>query len=88
MIFRLTLAWLFIAGVALATVGTQADDAGNDEDPVVASFERELNHETTPRKDVTRDAIDEDELYALVNKPLQSEDADEDTDSQETGAGQ
>jgi hypothetical protein len=38
-----------------------------DDDPVVASFERELNHESPPAPMVTRSAIQDDVLYETLN---------------------
>ena len=57
-----------VIGVPMA-----AADTGNGEsdDQIVASFEREFNHETPAAKPATRAAIDEDVLYELVNKALQ-----------------
>ena len=57
-----------VIGVPMA-----AADTGNGEsdDQIVASFEREFNHETPAARPAKRAAIDEDVLYELVNKPLQ-----------------
>ena len=41
-------------------------------DQVVASFVRELNHESPTPAPATRTDIDTDILYAMVNDPLQS----------------
>jgi len=59
---------LIVIGMPMAAADT---GAGETEDQVVASFEREFNHKTPAAKPATRAAIDEDVLYELVNKPLQ-----------------
>lgn len=86
MLFRLTLAWLIVVGIAIAAISLRAETEEGRDDQIVASFERELNRAPAPRKEVTRDAIEEDELYVRINKPLQSD--DEDHESQEQGAEQ
>ena len=68
---KLFTTWLLLAALSVDVVASNTEDAS---DPVVASFDRELNHEPTPAQDATRDDIDEDVLYTLINKPLQSED--------------
>lgn len=77
---RLFTTWLLIAAVVMAAADTIASES---DDPVVASFERELNHEPAPRKAVERDDIDDDELYARINKPLQTPEGGEDVDAEE-----
>jgi hypothetical protein len=64
--------------LALAVISSTVDSrhSGVADDQVVASFERELNHETAPEAAATRVAIESDELYRLVNEPLQSADED------------
>jgi len=71
---KLFTTWLMLAALSLNIVATQADDSAQNDDQVVASFERAFNHEPVPAQDVKRDDIDEDVLYTLVNKALQSED--------------
>ena len=39
----------------------------NDPDPILESFERELNHEPSPAPGARRDEILEDELYKTLN---------------------
>ena len=82
---KLFTAWLLLAVLSVDVVASNSDDSS---DPVVASFERELNHEPTPAQDVTRDDIDDDVLYTLVNKPLQSQDDDVTEDTLVAGAEQ
>ncbi len=43
-------------------------------DQIVASFERDFDHQLVPAAPVASVAIDGDVLYELVNKALQSED--------------
>ena len=53
-----------------ATAFTMSIAAADDEvtsDPVVASFDRELNRELTPASMPTRKEIDQDELYVMLN---------------------
>ena len=38
-------------------------------DPILQSFERELNHEASPAAKARRDSIDIDVLYSIVNSP-------------------
>jgi len=85
---KLFTAWLLLATLSLNIVATQADDSAQYDDQVVASFERALNHEPAPAQDVKRDDIDEDALYTLINKALQSEDDDVTEDTLIAGAEQ
>ncbi len=62
------------AATVLAFVDSQADEG---DDQIVASFDRELNHEPGPAAEATGEAIDNDELYRAVNLPLQSNDGTE-----------
>jgi hypothetical protein len=66
------------AVLALAVISSTVDSrhSGVVDDQVVASFERDFNHETVSEAATTRVAIDSDELYELVNKPLQTADED------------
>lgn len=59
---------LIVIGMPMAAADA---GAGESDDQIVASFEREFNHETPAEKPATRAAVDEDILYDLVNKPLQ-----------------
>ena len=63
--------------LALAVISSTVDSrhSGIADDQVVASFERDFNHETVSEAATTRVAIDSDELYELVNKPLQTAEA-------------
>jgi len=72
-----TIVVLIIAALLLAIISTRADSrvGGVADDPIVASFEREFNHQGTPSAAATGAAIDSDKLYELVNKPLQSPEA-------------
>lgn len=47
--------------------GLTCSEELNSDDPIVASFERELNREPTPARPVQRNAISQDELYAVLN---------------------
>ena len=80
---KLFTTWLLVAAFSVDAIASSDNDA---DDPVVSSFERELNREPAPAKDVTRDEIDEDVLYTLVNKPLQSEDDEINEESIVAGA--
>ena len=58
--------------IASGLTPAMADEITNEtDDPIVASFERELNHKPIAAQPATRADIDEDVLYELVNKPLQ-----------------
>ena len=61
------LAFLAVTGI---TVAAQIESA--EPDPVAASFDRAFDHEPAPAAPVTRESIDDDALYDLVNMPLQS----------------
>ena len=61
---------LFLVGSAIVTDWTQPASSNPTpvvEDQVVASFERELNHEPGPATPARREAIDEDVLYRTIN---------------------
>ena len=55
-------------------------------DPIVASFERELNHQRAPAARATGAAIDDDVLYEKMNKihwsadPVDTDEAEETVD--------
>lgn len=69
-----TVSGLLVSAVFLAACATQAERSGTTDDPVQGSFERELHHRHGPAATVTREAIDDDLLYALINRPLHSAD--------------
>ena len=54
-----------ITAILLFSIASAEETA--DIDQVVASFERELNHEPPAAKIVTRSAIDDDETYRAIN---------------------
>jgi len=61
-----------IAGViTTALILAAADSIGSESsDPIVASFEREFRHQPAPARPASREAIDHDVLYELVNRSL------------------
>ena len=71
------LAGLALAAAGVATLLSTVDPVGDQPpeeipaahavDPIVEQFERELNREPGPARPVERSAIDEDELYQVVN---------------------
>ncbi len=79
---------IFAAVLSVATIGSFALVADVSAEPpfppqpvsasapdqIVASFEREFNHQRVPVAPVTRAAIDQDLLYQLVNTALRSDD--------------
>jgi len=69
---------LTFAALALAIISSTADSRYSSvaDDQVIASFERDFNHVAVPAAAATRVAINSDELYELVNKPLQSAEED------------
>ena len=73
-----TIVVLTIAALTLAIVSSTADSyvISIPDDQIVASFERDFNHQAVPSAPAIRVAIDSDELYQLVNRPLQSPEAD------------
>jgi hypothetical protein len=66
---------LMVTAIFVAAIGSQARQTQTTNDPVTASFERALHHEVGPAVRATRSDIDNDVLYALVNQPLQTQDA-------------
>lgn len=60
--------------------------AANEPDPILKSFERELNHEPSPVPTARRDSIDTDELYRIVNSAHWSRSGEHTTESNETTA--
>jgi hypothetical protein len=68
-IVALTFAALLLAVVS-TTAGIRNTHIAGDQ--IVASFEREFNHVPVAAAAATRDAIGEDELYVLINEPLQT----------------
>ena len=60
------LIWMTLLAALLLGIAT-SNTAPTEPDPVLESFERELNHEPAPTARVKRDEIDNDELYELVN---------------------
>lgn len=60
------LTFALAAGIAAATQSS----AGEAKDPVAASFERVFDHQPTPAATLTREDIDTDVLYKLVNQTL------------------
>ena len=77
---RLFVTWIFVVAISVAAVNSPA---GEPDDPVAASFERELNHEPAPRKETKREDIDSDELYKRVNEPLWTRTGDADQGDEE-----
>jgi hypothetical protein len=61
--------------LAIAAFGFTAKPTSDIDDPIAASFERELNHESVVPAPAARADIDEDILYSLINKPLQTQPA-------------
>ena len=59
-----------IAAVIIAahTTASQAWQASRSEEPVVASFQRELNRKPGPSAPARRESIEQDELYELLNQ--------------------
>ena len=59
-----------VAGIALSLgtlTGANADTIRFSDDPVIASFEREFNHQSVPAAPATRSDLDQDPLYAQLN---------------------
>ena len=67
------IASLVITGTFVAALGSQAKQTQAIDDPVIASFDRALQHEATPAAPATRSDIDSDVLYELVNQPLHTQ---------------
>ncbi len=61
-----------------------ADDP--ESDPILRSFERELNHEPSPAAKARRESIDTDELYSMVNSVHWTQHDPDAKDVQETAA--
>ena len=64
---------LMITAAAIAVFGSYANSTQPAEDQLHASFERELHHTAGPAAPAKRSDVDEDVLYELINKPLQSD---------------
>jgi len=60
-----------VGALTIALVIAAADSIGSDSsDPIVTSFEQEFRHQPAPARPVSRDAIDNDVLYELVDRAL------------------
>ena len=68
-----TYQYAIFPALIITVFGFSAIPTSDREDPVAASFERELNHESEVPSPAARTDIDEDILYSLINKPLQSQ---------------
>ena len=64
---RLTTIIVGLVAMSLPGLAVAEQPSENDPDPVVQSFERELNHESAPAAPVRRDSVDEDQLYQAIN---------------------
>jgi len=75
-----TLAIAFTFAVGLAGVSNARGDesiaftpaVGHPLDPIVTSFERDLNRQAVPSTPATGKGIEADALYLIVNRPLQT----------------
>ena len=61
---------------AVGIIGAANAHACAEPDPLDASFERIMSHQPAPAIKPVRESINNDVLYRLVNKPLQSSDVD------------
>jgi hypothetical protein len=68
---QITSGLLIIMAVA-AVSGAHYQPSPTVEDPILASFERELSHEPGQAAPTTGSGIDDDVLYDLISAPLQS----------------
>ncbi len=64
--------WVCSAMLAAFASNAAEESADGDDDQIVASFERELSHETPQPKVAAGGDIDDDVLYERIAKPLQS----------------
>ena len=64
--------WICSALLSAFASNAAENPAETSDDPIVASFERELNHETPQPNAVSGSDIDSDILYERIAKPLQS----------------
>lgn len=67
---------IFTLAALTAISAVIADDTDYQ---VAASFERELSHQPSQSVPATRNEIDKDVLYRLINKPLQTAEAADST---------
>ena len=56
--------------IASVTLGAANASALEPHEPVLASFERQFNHQPTPAAPATNAAIEDDALYRIVNTAL------------------
>ena len=63
---------LFLIFVAVTGISVAGQITDVETDPVAESFDRAFNHEPAPAAPATRESIDDDVLYDLVNLPLQT----------------
>jgi hypothetical protein len=76
---------LIVVSVAIVAfvVNPSAEGTVTKTDPILESFERDMTREPTPAAPVSRDSIDEDELYETINtiqwttdKPVNADDSE------------
>lgn len=69
---------LTIAAMLMAFASNALGKPGStQDDPIVASFERDMNREAVQPKTVTRDDVDSDVLYERINKRLQTPESEQ-----------
>lgn len=76
----MTLVAIGLLGGAAASGCNEAENVRVAHDPVVSSFERDLNRQPTPTDKPRRESIDEDVLYKEMNAIHWTEKQDVDTD--------
>ena len=84
-LITIALAALLVAN-ALKSPPTEAPESRltelqQESDPVIASFERELDRQPVPAAPPTGEAIEEDVLYDTVNEVHWTRDGENDTDT-------
>ena len=64
-----------IAGGAAYLAPLTTEQVPQNPDPVTASFERDLNHESGPATRIRRESVEHDELYEALNRVHWTRDA-------------
>jgi len=54
--------------ISILTVGTAFAEIADDQ--ILASFDREFNHQQVPQRPIARTSVSEDPLYELINASL------------------
>lgn len=79
---KIFIIWVFVAFLSAFSAPAAEKPTATNDDQVVASFEREFNHEAPQPKPSTRDDVDSDILYERISKPLRTPNSGIDADDE------